>query len=286
MRLADNAQTPVAGDYLFGHAGREARTRLETLAAIYDPGTFRHLEARGLERGWSCLEVGAGGGSVAAWLCDRVGPAGQVLATDLDVRFLETLPHPNLRVWRHNIVSDALPEGAFDLVHARLVLMHLPRPEPALARMIAALKPGGWLVAEEFDAHATRPDIRINPAEAMTKSNMALRLVVRRHGVDLSYGRKLTARLGACGLADVGAEGRTFMWHGRSPGTSLLRANYEQLRGLMLESGLITEAEMEQDLARLDDPELVFPSPILWAAWGRRPGAPHRQATDLTGGAA
>jgi tRNA A58 N-methylase Trm61 len=37
----------------------------------------------GIAEGARCLEVGAGRGSIAAWLCRAVGPAGHVTATDL-----------------------------------------------------------------------------------------------------------------------------------------------------------------------------------------------------------
>jgi 2-polyprenyl-3-methyl-5-hydroxy-6-metoxy-1,4-benzoquinol methylase len=95
--------------------------------------------------------VGAGGGSIAEWLAGQVGPDGRVLATDIDTRFLEQLSHKkNVEVRRHDIVSDSLPERAFDLVHARLVLLHLPERDRVLGRMAAALKPGGWLLTEEF----------------------------------------------------------------------------------------------------------------------------------------
>ncbi len=102
--------------------------------------------------------MGGGGGSVAAWLCDRVGPTGGVLATDLDTRFLDALDRPNFQVLRHDIVHDPLPAEAFDLVHTRLVLGHLPNRAPALDRMIAAPKPGGWLVLEEMDFVSLAPD--------------------------------------------------------------------------------------------------------------------------------
>jgi len=51
-----------------------------------------------------------------------------------------------------NIVNDPLPEAAFDLVHTRLVLVHLPERDRVLERLIAALKPGGWIAADELDA--------------------------------------------------------------------------------------------------------------------------------------
>src|ERR1700761_5912573 len=150
-REPSGARCFVDSGYALDNAGREASARFAALAALYDHGTIRHLEERGVNSNWHCLEVGGGGGSIAAWLAARVGPAGRVLVTDIAPRFLESLQIPNLEVRRHDIVNDPLPEAAFDLVHSRLVLLHLPEREKALARMIAALKPGGWLGDEEFD---------------------------------------------------------------------------------------------------------------------------------------
>jgi hypothetical protein len=69
--------------YAFKNALDAQRARLRTLETLFDPGTIRYLEARGVAPGWRCAKVGAGRGSIAAWLYDRVGPEGSVLATDL-----------------------------------------------------------------------------------------------------------------------------------------------------------------------------------------------------------
>src|SRR5262249_59444910 len=95
-----------ASGYVFGNEGKEAPTRFAALSALFDPGTKQHIEARGLRRGWRCLEVGGGGGTIAAWLASRVGPDGRVLATDIDPRFLQSLGIPNLEGRRHAIVGD------------------------------------------------------------------------------------------------------------------------------------------------------------------------------------
>ena len=47
--------------------------------------------------------------------------------------------------------GDAPTQGTFDLVHARLVLVHVPDRARALATMVAALRPGGWLLVEDAD---------------------------------------------------------------------------------------------------------------------------------------
>jgi SAM-dependent methyltransferase len=255
--------------YLFDNAAPETARRFAGLATVFDPGTFRVLAERGVTSGWRCLEVGVGGGTVAAWLGERVGPTGYVLATDINPRLAEELGRrPNIEVRRHDITVDALPEAAFDLIHARLVLIHLPTRDEALRRMASALKPGGWLVIEDFDSYATMTDPEY---EGVLKARQAMFRTMERKGVDLQYGRKIATRMQASGLTEIGAEGRIFRWQGGSPGAGIHWANIQQMRESLLASGLVSEAELEADLARLNDPRCSFPSPVMWAAWGRRP---------------
>ncbi len=203
----------TTSSYVFDNAWQQARDRLAGIEKAYDPGTIRHLEASGVGPGWHCLEVGAGGGSIAEWLCRQVGPSGRVVATDLDTRFVEALDYPQLEVRRHDILTDGLEEGAFDLIHARLLLHHLARPEVALRKLVAALKPGGWLVAEEPDTGATVPDPRVEESAAAlyTKLMDALQQMLRARGGDYHYGRRLYRDLCECGLRDVEGEGRA-LW--------------------------------------------------------------------------
>jgi SAM-dependent methyltransferase len=268
---ARDAGAAQHSSYLLDNATREAPVRFAALSELFDPGTIRHLRERGVGPGWHCLEVGGGGGSIASWLADRVGPTGRVLATDIDPRFLESLNLPNLLVQRHNIAADPLPEAAFDLVHARLVLMHVPEREQALARMISALKPGGWLVDEEYDSSSLLPDPAISPGEVLLPTQIAVNRLLDDGGVDRLCGRRLIGRLRAHGLLDVAGEARAFMWQRGSTGAALARATYELLRGTLIEGSYITPQQFDQDIARLDDPDFLMPSAILWSAWGRRP---------------
>lgn len=215
--------------------------------------------------------MGAGGGSIARWLSEQVGPTGYVLATDLNTDYLERIRAPNLEVLRHNIVTDPLPEGAFDLAHTRLVLVHVPERHEVLQRLIAALKPGGWLVTEEFDALSMLPDASVNPAETETPLVLAIQEVLAAHGADTRYGRLVLGRFRALGLEEVGAEGRVLVWQGGSVGAGIHRTNANRLRGEIISSGLMTDAEFERETARLDDPDFMVPSPVMWTTWGRRP---------------
>ena len=257
--------------YVFDNAHGETRERFPALSDLYDDETIRCLQAIGVAPGWQCLEVAAGGGSIAQWLAGQVGTGGRVLATDLDARFLESLADPAIEVRRHDIVRDPLPDSAFDLVHARLILVHLPERELALAKMVGALKPGGWLVCEEFDSLSMPADPALHPDECALKAQAAMQRVMASRGANTRYGRDLAARMRAHGLVDIRAHGRMAMWQGGSAGARLFRANFEQLREELLRIGLLTQAELDDDLARLDDPRTLFPSPVMWTVCGRRP---------------
>jgi ubiquinone/menaquinone biosynthesis C-methylase UbiE len=259
--------------YIFDNAGREAPARFDALSTLYDRSTIHFLENCGIGSGWNCLEVGGGGGTIAAWLAARVGPTGHVLVTDLDPRFLDGSRLSNLEVRRHNIVTDPLPEAAFDLIHARLVLVHISERVQVLKRLVAALKPGGWIVDEEFDSVSLPCDPHLSSGEVKLKTQTALFRLVEDRGIERRCGRLLYGRMRALGLVDVRAEARLSMWSGRSTGASLTRANVEQLRGALIAGGLVTEEELQQDIARLDDPDFMTPSPIMWTAWGRRSAA-------------
>lgn len=260
----------IHSGYRFANAGREAAERFASLAAVYDRGTIRRLEERGVAQGWHCLEIGAGSGAIAKWLADRVAPAGRVLATDIDTRFLELVSGPGLEVRRHDIGSDPLPEAAFDLIHSRLVLMHVRERETALTRMISSLKPGGWLLMEEYDSYSMPPDPAVNPSETSLKTHLAVLRFLEASGVDRRYGRLLPGLMRKGGLTNLGAEGQICVWQHASSGITMMRANFQQLREAMIQGNYITQQQFDEDLARLDDPNFMMPSSILWSAWGQR----------------
>jgi ubiquinone/menaquinone biosynthesis C-methylase UbiE len=262
--------------YVFDNAAAQAGQRFQSLESLYDPRTVRFLAATGIGPGWRCLEVGAGGGSIAAWLSGHVGPGGQVIVTDIDPRHLEPLAaagRSNVDVRHHDVGQDPLPEAAFDLIHARLVLIHVPQRETALARLVAALKPGGWIVIEDFDAaFIDRSFPAIDPEKYATYDAMmaVMRQITDRHGLDPVWGRSLYRRFIAHGLVDVGLEGHFAVWSGDSPGARLGQANFQQIRTEAVTAGLVTDAQVDRAIAVLADPGFAFGSPVMMSAWGRK----------------
>jgi hypothetical protein len=149
--------------------------------------------------------------------------------------------------------------------------MHLPEREKAMARMISALKPGGWLVDEEFDSSSLLPNPAISPGEVLLQTQTAVYRLLDDGGVDRLCGRRLIGRLRSHGLLDVTGEARAFMWQRGSAGAALARATYELLRGALIDGNYITARQFDEDVTRLDDPDFLMPSAMLWSVWGRRP---------------
>jgi SAM-dependent methyltransferase len=264
------------GTYVPDQQWHQERERLAAMEDLWDPGTKAVIDGLGVAPGWRCIEVGAGAGSIAAWLADRVAPGGEVLATDLSLAHIGTLRRPNLHVRVHDILTDPLPEGRFDLVHARLVVEHLGRS--ALNRMVPPLRSDGWLVIEAHDwaGAATYPE-----DQPVTRVVDAMLDLLSRSGFDRMYGRKLVRELELAGFEQVAASGRLHVYRGGSPGAEFLRLSLESLRGALLESGGVTEQDLETALARIDDAGTVFLTAPMIAAWGRKPAhARVRQGYD------
>jgi len=263
--------------YIFDNAAEaETAERFASLDALYNFRTFRFLETAGIGPGWRCLEVGGGSGAVAAWMAERVGPSGSVLVTDIDPRFIERAGGgklANVELRRHDVSLDPLPEQAFDLIHARLVLCHVPQRHRALARLVAALKPRGWLVIEEFDGRLIDRTIPLLDAAAAPFKRVvgALARLMDERGFEAEWPRRLYGHLKAAGLTEVGMEGHLAVRKGGSLGASLDAANFAQVRKEAVARELVANAEIDAVLARLDTPDFAVFSPVMFTAWGRAP---------------
>ena len=124
------------------------RLRLSMLSEARDPKTCALLTQVGIAEGMHCLEIGAGTGSVSAWMADKVGARGRVMSTDIDLQFHGEMPS-NVIVRQHDIATDPLPREHFDIIHGRAVLQHVPTRDEVVGQLVDALKPGGWLLVED-----------------------------------------------------------------------------------------------------------------------------------------
>jgi len=253
--------------YTLDNAWEQAKRRLSLLEQHLDPMTRRRMTTLGVSEGWRCLEVGGGGGSVARWLCAQVGATGHVTATDIDIRFLEQIHEPNLQARQHDITAEDLPIAQYDLVHTRWLLHHLPHPESAIERMVAALRPGGWLLLEEVDffpVHTSTSQLYIDFMVALTGT------VVAPSGRDCFWARALPALVANQGLANVNGEGDIAVLNGGSGIAEFFRLTGEQIRDTVINSGPLTAERFDAALALLADRAFWAFAGAGIAVWGQR----------------
>jgi SAM-dependent methyltransferase len=289
--------------YLFTHEDKAERERLAAIEAGLDPFTIQCLKEIGVSEGWRCLEVGAGGGSITQWLCRRVGPRGKVVATDLQTRFLEAIDAANLEVHKHDISKEKIESGAFDFVSARKVLEHLPDPTAALARMAAAVRPGGWLLVEDTNLATIRRFDCPRP-QRVERAYLKFAEVMSSAGFQPTYATRLANEMRVLGFQDVrfvcpipdggealptdlrdmlhsvglevvslpGSKG-ALGWNaaGDNPVDKVYRMTFERLRDRVIKSGLLSADEVEQFFADIRAPEFRAITGIHCAAWGRKP---------------
>jgi SAM-dependent methyltransferase len=248
------------GKFVFEDAGPEPeRRRLQALEAVFDPATQRHLLATGDWAGRSCLEVGAGAGSIAAWMHRQVGSSGRVVAVDTSLRFLSSLP--GVELVEGDVHDLALEPESFDVVHARYVLVHNPQPERILQRMQAALKPGGWLLVEEPDFTAARAfagDAEL--VRAFGRVNRAVSAMFGARGLDPAFGSRLAALVERQGLRLMAVEADAGVERGGSPLAAMMSLSAEQLADKYVATGCATT----DDVARYCE---FARSPTCWAVY-------------------
>ena len=278
---ADRASSACPSpDYLLDQqpAENSERERLALIERFHDPISQAHLERLGVARGWRCLDIGAGAGSIARWLARRVLPDGDVLATDLDTRLLEPLSACGVRVARADIRSGPPAEDTFDLVHARLLLIHLPDRASAVIQMAAAARPGGWVVAGDIDFTSLAA---LDPWPGWLEVWESFLRLVGHAGWDIACGRRLAALLGGAGLEDVGVEAVGGCVAGGSLPCQIMALTLERVRERLLAMDVST-GDLETALVELRSPARTFVTPTVWTAWGRRTAGSHRHRPDQT----
>jgi SAM-dependent methyltransferase len=241
--------------------------RLRFLARVRDPSTRETLERVGITAGWRCCDVGSGAGTIAAWMADRVGPTGRVLSVDVDTRFQE--PHAGVEVRTLDVTSEPIGRDEFDVVHARGVLQHIAQREAVLDAMVAAVKPGGWVVVSDVDwIQFDEQDV---PEPFATLSTTLRALSTSTHGYDGAWGRRLPAAFTGRGLEDVDVRGETWTMRGGTDSAEWYVAALERALGVVPAEAFPAGLDTRAAIARARRPDFVILSPISVTAVGRKP---------------
>jgi SAM-dependent methyltransferase len=111
------------------------------------------LDRLGIGAGWRCVDVGAGGGDVSVALAEVVGRSGRVYSVDSDPTARDEVARAAAAHSQVLAITQAgedllLPEPV-DLAFCRFLLLHVLQPAVVVERMAGAVRPGGWVVAQE-----------------------------------------------------------------------------------------------------------------------------------------
>jgi ubiquinone/menaquinone biosynthesis C-methylase UbiE len=259
--------------------GRAGAERLRLLNRVKWPTTEPLLRAAGLRAGMSCLDVGCGGGDVTLKMAAIVGAEGNVVGVDRDRAILrlagQEAERRGLSVTFRRLDAEELTEqSAYDLVFARYLLSHLPRPQRAVEAMVRALRPGGRLVLEDvfFPGHVCYP------ANAAFARYLELYQDVARakEGGDAAIGPRLLGLALEAGLVEarVGLVVPTFR---DGEGKRVAQVTMEHIREAAVGTGSVTDHEVDDIVAELgrfaDDDRTLMSIAPTFQVWGRKAGA-------------
>jgi SAM-dependent methyltransferase len=249
--------------------------RLRDQARMWEEATAHVLAAVGLGPGMSCLDVGSGPGAVMRLMADRVGlragsPVSRSTARSVPRR-CKTCAKVAPRSSRSPPIFSKEPAGVpFDLTFCRLLLMHMRDPVAILEKMSAWTKPGGVVVAQEFDFGA----ISVEPTcPAMGEFNRLFEGVFRAHGRNLRAGRQLPAQFEAAGLGTPDGTDAAVHYLPLAQIANMLIGVYDGLYAAAAELGIadpLRASQFRKDMAEAGaDGRYYCLTPVLIAAWKR-----------------
>lgn len=264
----------MSREYILDSDSDLGRSQLGHLETLLDRHTTGFLEETGIRPGQRCLDLGAGGGSITRWLAERTGPEGKVVSVDLDTGPLAA-EQPGVEVLCHDLNDGVPPGGPFDVIHARLLLMHLSRRVEILDALVGALAPGGWLVVGDFCGPPQR--VLASPGEADTRLFYRVQelahAIVGRSGISYDWAHEAGGHMSDAGLEDVHSLAVSQTTAGGTPGCLLSRNYVMQAEPLLLEGGL-TEDELSRYRELLLDSQFRAWFYEFVSTRGRKPSSP------------
>ncbi len=285
---ADALRMTTTTDYLLGHDPAEL-ARLEHQAMLLAPATRTVLEHAGIAPGMRVLDLGTGAGDVAMMVADLVGSAGSVVGVDQSAKALtlaaDRVERRGIRnvSFLHDDLRTVRLTGEFDAVVGRLVLLYTPEPDQVLRRFAGLVRPGGVVVAMEFEMTTAGT---LPPTELTGRIAYWVAEAFRRAGLDASLGARLGDVFARAGLGEATVLGlQDYRPPGDRDGARMAAGVVRTLLPVLERTGLATAEEV--DIDTLEDRfaresatfGAIFRSPTLVGAWARVRGEVDGQGT-------
>lgn len=253
--------------------------RLQRQSEELRPETVALLDRIGLAHGHRAIDLGCGPSGILDLLSAAVGPGGRVTGLDADPAHIALARRhardrglANVEVMSADARQTGLPSDAFDLVHARTLLVTIPEPAQVVAEMVRLARPGGWVASQEADAGLALcyPEL-----PAWDRLRELFYAGFERSGADLRTGRRLTEFFRRAGLEEIGVVVHAPVYPAGHSRRTVLPDLLRSMRPMILELGLSDERELaDLDQAvreHLADPRTLVLPHLLVAAWGRKP---------------
>lgn len=266
--------------YVLGSDAAEV-ARLDGQAEAIAPATELLLGVAGIGGDMRVLDLGTGLGHVAFQVAARLGDGGSVLGIDAAAPLLEAAERRRAVSGARNVrflEADArtfVSDQPFDALVMRLLLFHLPDALDVLRHHRDSLRPGGVILAVDFDIGAARSD---PPVELLTIARDWIGAGFRAAGADPTIGARLALLLREAGFADVATIGlQSYLAADDPRGPMMVAGVVRSLAPQIVAAGIATEDELGLDTlqARLEDAVAragaVVMLPAVVGAWGRTP---------------
>lgn len=263
--------------YVLGHSRQELE-RLERQAMLFADMTRQILERAGIGAGMRVLDIGCGAGDVSFIAADLVGPGGSVLGIDISDGTIELAraraeAAGSLGVEFQTSAIEAFETwSGFDAVVGRFILIHMPDPAAAIARISGAVDPGTAIAFGEFDlsaAAATRP---------LPLFELQLARIIetyRKAGLEPDMGSKLYAAFRGASLEPELFGFTRIGSRSDRAGFSFLTEPVRSLLPVMEKLGVATAEEVEIDtlgerlMAEAEAADPCYFYPRFVGAWAR-----------------
>ena len=139
-------------EYAFGDDEGAAR-RLADLARLYEPTSAAFLTAHAPQGPPLALDLGCGPGHTTRLVAETLR-SGRTIGVDESAAFVDQARQgapPGVEYLRHDVRQLPLPVPPADVVYARFLLAHLPRPADVARLWTGLLAEGGVLLLEDTE---------------------------------------------------------------------------------------------------------------------------------------